>query len=89
MGSGSSHNSIENMATLRKAIDVALESLGGPIHKTIIWHMNNRGLFSDPRNIDIESFYLNLKELVGPGADMLCSHLFAARLLCSFRFLYH
>jgi hypothetical protein len=33
--------------------------------------MNNRGLLSDPKKIDIAAFYMNLKELVGPGADMI------------------
>ena len=46
-------------------------SLGGPIYKTITWHMNSKGLFADSRNIDLPAFYLNLKELVGPGADMI------------------
>ena len=60
----------DNIAILRHAIDEAIESLGGPIHKTITWHMNNRGIFADS-NIDINSFYSNLKELVGPGADLI------------------
>jgi len=62
---------IGNVVSVRQAIDSALESLGGPIHKTILWHMNNRGIFSDLKKIDIESFYSNLQELVGPGADMI------------------
>ena len=53
------------------AIDEAISSLGGSIHKTITWHMNNRGVFADPKKIDIAFFYNNLKELVGPGADMI------------------
>jgi len=60
-----------NHLLLRKALDETIYSLGGPIHKTITWHMNNRGLLSDPKKIDISAFYINLKELVGPGADMI------------------
>jgi len=60
-----------NHLLLRKALDETIYSLGGPIHKTITWHMNNRGLLSDPKRIDITAFYKNLKELVGPGADMI------------------
>jgi len=60
-----------NSILVRQAIDSAIQSLGGPIHKTILWHMNNRGILSDPTRIDIESFYLNLQELVGPGAEMI------------------
>jgi hypothetical protein len=56
---------------VRQAIDEAISSLGGPIHKTITWHMNNRGVFADPKKIDITFFYNNLKELLGPGADMI------------------
>lgn len=56
---------------VRQAIDEAISSLGGPIHKTITWHMNNRGVFADPKKIDIKFFYDNLKELLGPGADMI------------------
>ncbi len=56
---------------LRQAIDAAIQSLGGPIHKTIMWHMNNRGVFSDPNKVDVNTFYSNLKELVGPGAEMI------------------
>jgi len=33
--------------------------------------MNNRGVFADPKKIDITFFYNNLKELLGPGADMI------------------
>jgi hypothetical protein len=60
----------DNIIILRHAIDEAIESLGGPIHKTITWHMNNRGIFADSK-IDIDLFYSNLKELVGPGADLI------------------
>lgn len=56
---------------VRKAIDDAISSLGGPIHKPITWHMNNRGGFSNPDILDINFFWDNLKELLGPGADMI------------------
>ena len=60
-----------NQLLLRQALDETMHSLGGPIYKTITWHMNSRGLFSDSQSIDLPAFYLNLKELVGPGADMI------------------
>jgi hypothetical protein len=56
---------------LRQSIDAAIESLGGPIHKTITWYMNSRGVFSDPKKVDINFFYSKLQELLGPGADMI------------------
>jgi hypothetical protein len=56
---------------LRQALDETIYSLGGPIYKTITWDMNNKGLFGDATNLDIKAIYLSLKELVGPGADMI------------------
>ncbi len=64
-------HSIDSNTALRHAINAAIESLGGPIHKTITWHMNIKGVFSDSKKIDIDFFYSNLKELVGPGADLI------------------
>ena len=61
----------EGQAVLRQAIDAAMGSLGGPIHKTLTWYMDSRGVFSDPKKIDINFFYSNLQELLGPGADMI------------------
>ena len=62
---------VSRQVYLRQAIDETIRSLGGPISKTITWHMNNKGLLSDSKKVDIESFYFSLKELVGPGADMI------------------
>lgn len=61
----------KNQVLLRQALDDTIQSLGGPIYKTITWHMNNKGLFSDSMSIDLKAFYINLKELIGPGADMI------------------
>ncbi|MEW6603281.1 MAG: hypothetical protein AB1351_01165 [Thermoproteota archaeon] len=68
------HNNTEGkdcQVLLRQSIDAAIASLGGPIHKTITWYMNSRGVFSDPKKIDINFFYSKLQELLGPGADMI------------------
>jgi hypothetical protein len=61
----------DGQAVLRQSIEAAIGSLGGPIYKTITWYMNSRGVFADPKKIDINLFYSNLQELVGPGADMI------------------
>lgn len=61
----------KNQLLLRQALDETMYSLGGPIYKTITWHMNSRGLFGDASSLDLKAFYLNLKELIGPGADMI------------------
>ena len=69
-GSGNRDKSAGQLV-LRKVVDETVRSLGGPISKTIMWHMSNKGIFSESTRIDITAFYLNLKELVGPGADMI------------------
>ena len=56
---------------LRQALDETIYSLGGPIYKTITWDMNNKGLFGEASSLDIRAIYLSLKELIGPGADMI------------------
>lgn len=56
---------------LKKVLHETINSLGGPISKTIMWQMSNRGVFSESTRIDVMAFYGNLKELVGPGADMI------------------
>lgn len=54
---------------LRKTMDGVLSELGPSIQKTIMWHMNNRGVFSDPDHLDFEVIYRNLEELLGPLSD--------------------
>ena len=56
---------------LKQAIDDSIKSLGGPISQTINWHMDRRGVFTDPEKIDINNFSTNLEELVGPGAELI------------------
>jgi hypothetical protein len=61
---GGEHNSIA-----RRAIEEVLISLGPSIEKTIMWHMNNRGVFANPQSLDILTIYTNLQELMGPYAE--------------------
>ena len=56
-------------STLRHAVDDTLISLGPSIQETVMWHMNNRGVFSDPRFLSIDLLYENLLELMGPYAE--------------------
>ena len=56
---------------LRRAFDKELLSLGSSIYQTIMWHMDSRGVFSNPKVVDIDSIYTNLREIVGPHADMI------------------
>lgn len=56
-------------ALLRQTVERVLSELGPSIQKTIMWHMNNRGVFSDPNHLDFENVYRNLEELLGPLSD--------------------
>lgn len=56
-------------ALLRQTMERVLSELGPSIQKTIMWHMNNRGVFSDPNYLDFEVVYRNLEELLGPLSD--------------------
>lgn len=54
---------------LRHTVDETLVSLGPSIQETIMWHMNNRGIFSNPKFLSIDLLYENLQELMGPYAE--------------------
>jgi hypothetical protein len=69
-GSGISNKGLDQ-PKLREVLHETIHSLGGPISKTIMWQMSNRGVFSESTRVDVRAFYGNLKELVGPGADMI------------------
>src|SRR5581483_11889073 len=56
---------------LKRAIDDSISALGGPISKTITWHMNKKGVFTDLKTWDIDNFSAELEDLVGPGAQMI------------------
>lgn len=57
---------------MQNILDQVIRSLGESISKTIMWHMNNSGVFSRSTRFDIKDFYSNLSELIGPGvADMI------------------
>jgi hypothetical protein len=58
-------------ATFKHAFDKELESLGSSIHQTIMWHIDRRGIFSNPRHVDIHSLNSNLEEILGPLTDMI------------------
>lgn len=71
MGRDSNNMGGNGQVILRQSIDAAIESLGGPIHKTITWYLNSRGVLSNSKKIDINFFYSNLRDLLGPGADLI------------------
>jgi hypothetical protein len=59
----------------RNGLDNMIGALGGPIHKTVIWHMNKLGVLRDDDRIDMNLLYQHLRELFGPGADMIMNDL--------------
>ena len=59
------------MLLLKSSLDESISALGGPIEKTISWHMSRRGVFTDPKSLDIDSFSVELEGLIGPGAQMI------------------
>lgn len=63
------HAATDKRKVLRSEIITVLQSLGNSIYKTIMWHMNTRGVFSNPEVIDIDVFYNNLQVLLGPLTD--------------------
>lgn len=64
-------------AILRHMFDKELMSLGSSIYQTIMWYMDGRGVFSNPRAVDVQSLYANLREIVGPHADMIMDMVWA------------
>jgi len=53
-----------------------MSTLGEPIKRTIIWHLNNYGIFIDSNRLDIQYFYSSLKDLLGPGADSIMEYVY-------------
>jgi hypothetical protein len=53
-----------------QTIKDALSKHGGPITKTVIWHLNNHGFFEEKRGQQ-ERLLANLRELLGPGGDLI------------------
>ena len=60
----------------RNEIEHGIASLGGPIQKTIEWYLKTKGVFGESDKVDLQLFYENLKELLGPGADMIMEELY-------------
>jgi hypothetical protein len=51
---------------LVSAINDSLLSLGEPIMRTIVWHLNARGVYLDERRgVDIRLFYSHLEYIIG------------------------
>jgi hypothetical protein len=54
---------------LRQAIGSTLRAFGDPVMKTVLWHMETRGIFLDSNEkIDMRLFYEHLESLIGEAS---------------------
>lgn len=62
---------------VHEAISNSLLSLGEPIMKTIVWHLNVQGVFLDSQtDLPIGSFYKHLVNIIGNIADEVMEEIF-------------
>jgi hypothetical protein len=56
---------------LQQSIIASLHSLGKRPMNAILYHLNKKGVSIDSKNLDLDSFYSSLEEILGPTADTL------------------
>jgi len=57
---------------LQQAFNEALWTLGTPVAKTVIWHLQNRGAISlTGKTFDMDRVYTNLEEILGSGVEIV------------------
>ncbi|MGH9992952.1 MAG: hypothetical protein ACREAZ_09965 [Nitrososphaera sp.] len=67
----------DNQDTLREAICDTLLALGWPVTKTIIWHLNAKGVFlASKEELDVEKFYEHLIQIIGQAADIVLNEIY-------------
>ena len=62
---------------LTKTAPVVINSLGGPISKTVEWHLISKGL--DFKDMDPTEVKSSLREVMGPGADLILEEMFGEK----------
>jgi hypothetical protein len=67
----------EKKAALLKAIDNALTGMGEPVKKTVMWHLNDQGVYIGCNNIDVLRLYSTLEQLIGSGADVVFNEVYS------------
>lgn len=69
----------KKQSMLSSAIHKSLLSLGEPIMKTILWHLQLRGfsLNTNNQDIDVNMFYNYLNEIVGNLADVITEDVYS------------
>ncbi len=61
----------------QKVIYDGLAPLGGPIVKTIVWHLRANGVFLESEGgIDLRTFYQHLEGIVGNIADIVTGEIY-------------
>lgn len=61
----------QQLVILRQAIDESLHTLGDPIKKTVVWHLNLNGIFIESDEFDLASFYETLENIMGNAAEVV------------------
>jgi hypothetical protein len=75
---GMQSNNIDDLRwnALQNALDDALLSLGISVRNALLGHMNQNGVEFDSKDVDIELIYSSLRDLIGPGADLIMDKVF-------------
>lgn len=69
--------SSDKEAALLKAIDSALAGMGDPVKKTVMWHLNNQGIYIGHKNFDVFKLYSTLEQLIGSGVDVVFNEVYS------------
>lgn len=67
----------DSQDALREAICDTLLALGWPVTKTIIWHLNAKGVFlASKEELNVEQFYQHLIQIIGQAADIILNQIY-------------
>ena len=66
----------DKKAALLRAIDNALTGMGDPVKKTVMWHLNNQGVYIGHMSIDVIRLYSTLEQLIGSGVDVVFNEVY-------------
>ena len=62
---------------MQQAFNEALWTLGTPVAKTILWHLQNRGAISlTSKTFDVDRVYAGLQEILGPGIELVLQSMY-------------
>jgi len=62
---------------LQQAFNEALWTLGTPVAKTILWHLQNRGAISlTGKAFEMDRVHAGLQEILGPGIELVLQSMY-------------